>query len=116
MAKITTPPSFAHLYCYPRKRDDGTTQIHCVYVPIIPPLVPVGPLEGKHVLHLNPWILVEGRTPDWAKDLQILASMEVLARELGPNLGMEMREGFQRAVARIRAQLPEGAELHFGEY
>src|SRR5262245_64852613 len=60
------------------------------------------------------WTLGE-KAVDVAQDLQILASIAVLARDLSPEFGRTVQAGIEQAAYSIREKLPEGVELHFRE-
>ncbi len=59
----------------------------------------------------EPWL----RGLDIAQDLQVLASIAGLARDLSPELARTLNAGIEQAVSGIKSQLPEGAELYSHE-
>jgi len=61
------------------------------------------------------WLTVGAKFVDVAQDLQILASIEGLARDLSPEVRRTVRTGIEQAAHSMKGRLPEGAELHFGE-
>ena len=50
---------------------------------------------------------------DIAQDLQTLASIAALARDLSPELGRTVQAGIEQAAHSMKGKLPEGVELHF---
>jgi hypothetical protein len=96
--------------CFPLSREEvliGKKQT-CFYIPIIP--VSKFPRPQP-----EPWLTVGGKTVDIAQDLQILASIAALARDLSSELGRTVQSGIEQAASSMKEKLPEGVELHFGE-
>ena len=60
----------------------------------------------------KPW----EKAVDIAQDLQTLASIAALARDLSPELGRTVQVGIEQAAYSIKEKLPEGVELHFREH
>ncbi|HEX4498503.1 MAG TPA: hypothetical protein VIE43_22695 [Thermoanaerobaculia bacterium] len=72
-----------------------------------------GPVEGQaEGPQPQPWVTGEGKVTDWAKDLQILASVHALSHELSGEAQKVVHAALDQALARVKAQLPEGAEIH----
>ena len=71
-----------------------------------------GPVENQGP-QPEPWVTSEGKVADWAKDLQILASVDALSHQLSGEAQKVVRGALDEALGRVKAQLPEGAELHY---
>lgn len=62
-----------------------------------------------------PWLTLGAKVIDVAQDLQILASIDGLARELSPEFRRTVQAGIEQAAHSMKEKLPEGVELHFRE-
>jgi hypothetical protein len=60
------------------------------------------------------WVTVGGRTAEWARTAQILATTVALARR-SPEVFKGLHAGFRQAAEHIQSQLPEGATIHLAE-
>jgi hypothetical protein len=76
-----------------------------------------GPTEEELVTRPQPtpWrITVDGLEPSWAKDLELVAHIDAMARQLSPEVQNDLLEGLERATHKLRAQLPRGVTVHVG--
>jgi hypothetical protein len=58
------------------------------------------------------WVTVDGRTAEWAREAQLLATTVSLARR-SPAIFKGLQAGFEQAAENIKQKLHEGATIHF---
>jgi hypothetical protein len=63
----------------------------------------------------NPWITADGIEPPWARDLELVAHIDTVLRQLTPEIQNDLLEALQRAVCKLQAQLPKGVTIHMGQ-
>lgn len=101
----------------------------CLTIPI-PRGLPVGiAIEKKFCFYIpilvdrfwrrgpqpEPWLILDERPFEFAQDLQILATIADLSRELSPEFGRTLNDGIEQAFSALKKQLPESVELNFHE-
>ena len=82
----------------------------CIEIPLL-----YDPFWKLRRPHPEPWLTLKGEAVDIAQDLQILASIAGLARDLSPEFGRTVNAGLEQAASSMKGKLPEGVELHFQE-
>ena len=88
---------------------------YCFYVPIlVNPWPRLGPDPGpeRQGPRPEPWVTSEGEEASWARDLQILASINELAQHLSSDAQKVVHSGLNQALSHVKSQLPEGVEFH----
>ena len=88
---------------------------YCFYIPVIVNPWPWwGPDPGpeRQGPRPEPWITREGSEVVWAKDLQVLASIDALTQHLSSDAQKAVHSGLSQALSHVKSQLPEGAEIH----
>jgi hypothetical protein len=81
---------------------------HCIRIPLL-----VDSFWRLLKPRPDPWLVLDERPFEHALDLQVLATIADLSRDLSPELGRTVNAGIEEAFSRVKRQLPEGAELHF---
>lgn len=91
-----------HRLCFSISKKSATALGNrlCIEIPI---RIPVGP---KFSLGLD------GRPFELAHDLQTLATIADLSRELSPDFRKSLGSGIEEAFCSLRERLPEGMELN----
>lgn len=97
-------------FCF---RFGGNT--YCFDIPILVNRWPwVGPDPGpeRQGPQPEPWVTRDGEEVAWAKDLQILASINALAQHLSSDAQKVVHSGLSQALSHVKSQLPEGSNIH----
>ncbi len=91
-------------------------RLHCFTIPVLYNpwwwLQPEGPESTQSQPQPQPWFTQEGIEVEAAKELQALATISALAQGLSEESRSAVLSGLDRALSRVKAQLPEGFEIH----
>ena len=86
-------------------------RLYCFTIPVLyNPWWWLQPDPGPESPQPQPWF--EGIEAETAKELQVLATINTLAEGLNEESRSAVRSGLDRALSRVKAQLPEGFEIH----
>lgn len=81
---------------------------YCIRIPIL-----VDPFWKFRRPRPEPWLVLDEKPFELAQDLQILATIADLSRDLSPEFGRTLSAGIEQAFSSLKKKLPEGAELNF---
>lgn len=76
--------------------------------------IPIYPLPGLGDLPETNWATISGQTAGWARELQSLATIVVIARR-SPEVFRGLHAGINQLVEHVQSQLPEGVSIHVTE-
>jgi hypothetical protein len=87
---------------------EGTGYRYCFSIPVL--------VEPRLRPRPDPrWLVVDERPFERAQDLQVLATIAHLSRDLSPDFGRTLSAGIEQAFHSLKKQLPKGVELNFHE-